>query len=114
MVFLLYEELSPAGSKVRFRTAEEELLSIQMQNGLCSFHYFSNIMRNHDNRHPLLSIQTFQHGVQFLLCQRIQSGNRFIHNKELLTCSEGSRKENPLSLPAGQFTETGILQIFYF
>lgn len=66
----------------------------------------SDIMRNHDDGNPFLSIEFFNKSIHFCRNLRIQSGNRFIQENHFLRGTECSRKKYTLLLSAGKFPIT--------
>lgn len=65
-----------------------------------------DIMRNHDDGNPFLSIEFFNKSIHFCRSLRIQSGNRFIQENHFLRGTERTRKQYPLLLSAGKFPIT--------
>lgn len=65
-----------------------------------------DIMRNHDDGNPFLSVEFFNKSIHFYRSLRIQSGNRFIQENHFLRGTERTRKQYPLLLSAGKFPIT--------
>ena len=72
-----------------------------------------NIVGNHNNGGAHVPVYFLQQRVQFSRGRRIKPGGRFVQHKNSPGGAQGAAYEDTALLPAGQFPETAVFQVFY-